>query len=411
MTNYKSKLKSIREYPEVSQMIMQGNFKESTLEGYLTVLGKYFEFQKMSPTELVNEAIDELGLHPAKQRVSGRFFRYMEAIKESHAKTTQNMHRACIKSFYKANYIIIPLGISKEKNAKPKIENMFDWPGGNPEHKAIIREMITHSNARNKAIILLMSSSGIGAREVRNLTIEKFSEDIVRNDIATLRIRRQKTDVDFTTFASPEAVEAVRQWLEVRKIEHQEYRENVMRKTGNDIGEDTCKCLFVSRRNNNIHPIENDAFGRIFRGISKKMGENYTNGKFDFNKVRSHNLRKFFNSTLKNAGIDSDMVEGWMGHELGAVKGAYNFDDAKAMKEIYAKNMGKVMVYTETVRVLDNEAAEEFQKLQSKIAQQEEANKALLQKMANLEMSEDAIFDRMLKKYPALAAVATGAEV
>lgn len=405
MATYKSKLSEIKKYPEIETMISQGNFRESTLNNYLSNLCKYFEFQKMSPTELINEGIEDLNKHPAQQRVSGRFFRFMESIKESHAETTKNMFRASIKTFYKANFITIPLGISKERKVQIKIENKFDWKGGNSEHKGIIRQMITHSNARNKAIILLMSSSGLGRQEIINLTTEKFFEDIDIDNIATLRLRRQKTDVDFITFASPECVQAVREWVEVRKIEHQVYREKIVNKSGQDIGEDTCKCLFVARRDNSIKPIEKAAFSAIFRKISKKMGENYENGLFDFNKVRSHNLRKFFNSSLKNAGVDSDIVESFMAHDIGNTKAAYNFDDVDALKEIYRSNMSRLMVYTESIKILDNESSGEIQKLQSKITQQEEANKVLLEKMANLEMNEDAIFDRMMKRIESKGAI------
>ena len=46
-------------------------------------------------------------------------------------------------------------------------------------------------------------------------------------------------------------------------------------------------------------------------------------------------MRKCFNATLKNKGCDSDLVEYFMGHTLGATKEAYNEYDPGDLKEIY----------------------------------------------------------------------------
>jgi hypothetical protein len=56
-----------------------------------------------------------------------------------------------------------------------------------------------------------------------------------------------------------------------------------------------------------------------------------------YNPIRSHNMRKFFVSTLKNNGCDSDIVEYFVGHTLGGSKDAYYEGDPDKLRYIYKK--------------------------------------------------------------------------
>jgi hypothetical protein len=48
-------------------------------------------------------------------------------------------------------------------------------------------------------------------------------------------------------------------------------------------------------------------------------------------------MRKYFNSNLKNAGCDGDLVEYFMGHTLDGSKPAYYEGNPEQLKEIYQK--------------------------------------------------------------------------
>jgi len=52
--------------------------------------------------------------------------------------------------------------------------------------------------------------------------------------------------------------------------------------------------------------------------------------------IRSHNMRKYFNSALLNAGADSFIVDFWMGHTLDETKSAY-FRASNGLRDIYLK--------------------------------------------------------------------------
>jgi hypothetical protein len=72
-------------------------------------------------------------------------------------------------------------------------------------------------------------------------------------------------------------------------------------------------------------------------------------------------MRKYFNSTLKNAGMDSERVEFMMGHDLGDTKNAYYRADAKKLKELY----GQYMAHLTIQKPLDVADSPEFRKIES----------------------------------------------
>src|SRR5690606_22944794 len=56
-----------------------------------------------------------------------------------------------------------------------------------------------------------------------------------------------------------------------------------------------------------------------------------------YNAVRSHTMRKYFNSALLNGGCDSFFVEYCMGHTLDDTRAAYFRGSPEKLKEIYEK--------------------------------------------------------------------------
>lgn len=74
---------------------------------------------------------------------------------------------------------------------------------------------------------------------------------------------------------------------------------------------------------------------KMFRAMSTKAKQN--TGKGIYNTIRSHTMRKYFNSALLNAGCDSFHVEFFMGHGLDNTRAAYFRAQPKELREIYAK--------------------------------------------------------------------------
>ena len=146
--------------------------------------------------------------------------------------------------------------------------------------------------------------------QIINLKVKDFKTGYdKKTEITTLILRREKTKVDFVTFLSPEASRVV--WG------YQDYRERTI-KTGetrrlhrlekqkvlsnNDY-------LFINRyipdalpesKKESERKLKHDSFMKMYKGISEKARMNTVKG--NWNIIRSHNIRKYFNSALLRNG-------------------------------------------------------------------------------------------------------------
>jgi hypothetical protein len=159
-----------------------------------------------------------------------------------------------------------------------------------------------------------------------------------------LKIQRTKTGVDFVTFLSPEASRAILEYLDYRSREVKEatpkrIKQLLKQKIVSDNG-----YLFVLRQiddsylqnfDEEIRKLTENAIQKMYRAISSKAKKNTQ--RRTYNTIRSHNMRKYFNSTLLNAGCDSFHVEYFMGHELDNTRAAYFRASPEKLKEIYQK--------------------------------------------------------------------------
>jgi integrase len=71
---------------------------------------------------------------------------------------------------------------------------------------------------------------------------------------------------------------------------------------------------YLQNLDEEIRKITENSIQKMYRAISSKAKKNTQRG--TYNTIRSHNMRKYFNSTLLSAGCDSFHVEYFMGHEL-----------------------------------------------------------------------------------------------
>ena len=68
-----------------------------------------------------------------------------------------------------------------------------------------------------RALVLVGVSSGLSSNEIINLKIKDFKYGFdEKTNITTLKLRREKTKVDLITFLSPEASQAVQDYLNYR---------------------------------------------------------------------------------------------------------------------------------------------------------------------------------------------------
>jgi hypothetical protein len=99
---------------------------------------------------------------------------------------------------------------------------------------------------------------------------------------------------------------------------------------------------------------------QAYKRLNEKLGTTTEAGMF--NPLRSHNMRKFFNTQLKNEGMDGDLIEYMMGHKLSGSKSHYYEGNPEKLKKIYARYVPFLTISKE----VDVASSPEFQELREK---------------------------------------------
>lgn len=317
------------------------NPKPSTTNIYLTALKIYCEWLGKTPTQLIDEADFETeNIKLKKRRKINNYLLDFKAFLRTKdiAPKSISLYFTAILSFYRRNQVELP-DLPREGRAEVLKENRYFL------NKDEIWEALNVCDVLERAVVLTGVSSGLSAEEIIELKIREFKEGYdSKTEITTLKLRRQKTNVDFITFLTPEASRAVWAYLKFRdkKPKNNNARRIKQLEKQNIASDDGY--LFILQRvpdeylttgNEELRKIKTKVFTGIYRKISLKAQKNTPEG--CWNIIRSHNMRKFFNSTLKNVGADHDFVEYCMGHRLSDTKMAYYEGDPVKLRNIYQK--------------------------------------------------------------------------
>lgn len=199
--------------------------------------------------------------------------------------------------------------------------------------KTIIRKALSVANPRMSAIIYFMASSGCARRETLNLTVQDYinalrdytdKTDIFevlndikgRNDlIPTFNILRQKTNKHFSTYCSPEAVGAINSYLLSR----------------------TDPLTDKSP----LFKIHEDYFTQAFERINEELGLGKVG---NYNRFRSHMLRKFHASALYNDGMSLDNVNDLQGKAKNKTDASYFMTNPDDLKYEYIKHLHAITI-------------------------------------------------------------------
>jgi integrase len=358
---------------------------ENTIDLYITAFVLFAKFTGFSPSKILKIAQSESdeGIKPHMMthfELIGSFREYLESStnnrKVPYAPSSIKCYVGQIKSFFTAYYLPVPASIrSVELRAKPRRENQKL-----PDREVILKA-IKIASIRDRAIILVGVSSGLAASDICNLTVKDFLEgyDPI-TEITTLSLRRQKTQIDFTTFLSPEASRAVKTYLMKRDLACLE------NKMLNDVMMVTPESpLFIKNKNFKKYMHSKNDSDRaltaysickdIYPPISKKI-EDSPIKPGTYRLIRSHNMRKYFSTTLRNAGVDGDIIEHMMGHTLGEVKQAYVKFDTEFLKKVYMENYLALLIDERA----DASTSPEFKALKEEnkeLSDQNDANRSL----------------------------------
>jgi integrase len=318
------------------------NSSDRTQKHYLSAMQIYTKFTGKTPVELINEAEKEIkdGILPRTRKIKKYLTGFRKHLQDSDlAEKTVQGYVSAVRSFYAAFEIDIPK-LQKSEKTVTILEENVPIPT-----KADLQATIKVCDVMEKAILLIGVSSGLSSNEIIKLKVKDFTKGYdPETKITTLSLRRAKVRFDFITFLSPEASQSVLDYLDYRNRKaksRKEERNNQLEKQKVFSENDYLLCKqripnsFLKTHDEKERQLKRDLFMKIYRTISEKAGKNSSEG--HWNLIRSHNMRRYFNSALLNAGCDSFHVEYFMGHKLNATQAAYFRASPEKLRELYLK--------------------------------------------------------------------------
>lgn len=315
------------------RFIDERDIKESTVKGYKTAVRKYCEYYDMTLEELIDEAINEEDdkipkrTRSLKQRLL-QFRTYL--IKETELEiSTIKSHITRLTTIYKYFEVDVP-ELPKLKDKEPEL-TYLDLP--NKKH---IKKAFQMAGIRIGSLILFMASSGTGRSECANLTVKDFIKaceehyteteliDILEElnssidpIVPTFNLVRIKTQKSYYTFCTPEATNAIVEWLLLKN--------ELLEENGEKLTLDESVWDLSPRQMNYHFQIINDA---LDWGFKKK-----------YRFFRPHTLRKFHAS---NIGLSAENVDFLQGRSKDKIHATYIKANPEKLKELYISVMDNV---------------------------------------------------------------------
>lgn len=384
----------------VKEFFLAKNIRESTKKHYLVRLRYYCSFIDKTPSQMIEEAEDEEEerLRMRKRKIRKYFLSWLEELQtKGYSRNSIGSLFTSVKTFYRFFEIELPqVSIELKKDNNKSFEKI--------PTKEDIKIALNFANIKYKAMILLMSSSGMGSSEIRNLTYGNFLESIKeyykptkneqfdiaqisevlqgkRNVIPTWKITRFKTGMPYITFSTPESLEAL--------LVYMNSRHNEQPFTSLD------DWIFVS----NGTQMSGHVLSTYFRRINEKAGfEKLKHSVF----FHTHALRKFFGTTLHKKGIQRLNYDFMMGHKIDQIAEAYikpNVDSLKleymqCLEDLSIESVKFRRIESEEIKTIVNELNEERQ-IRKQLEIEQEKTDAKVEKLE--EMVENLI-EKKLKE-------------
>ena len=333
----------------LQELAMTRNIKHSTMVRYRTIINYYVESQGMTLHDLILEAEKEedQGIRLKNRTIKKRLINHRNYLinERNYSNITIQKTMTGLRTIYNHFEIELPripkLNERSVKNTEPIYYD--DLPS-----KDLIRKAINLSKPLMKAIILFIVSSGCSRSETCSLTIQDFIEatneyhnstdiyDVLEelkdqdNIIPIFHVRREKTNKYYYTFCSPEAMTAIISYLNSRT--------------------DT---LTNDRK---LFKINKNYLNQKFQALNEQLG-NPTKGEYGL--LRTHMLRKFHASNLARGenGLSLDEIDSLQGRGKDTVRKSYYFDDPKELRKKYIRNIDKVLINNESVKIDSPEVA------------------------------------------------------
>jgi integrase len=373
---------TIDEDPRIQEFLCNRTLAKGTARRYLITLQHYCNATGLTPTELIDQAENEedLRLRMRERSIKKHFQTFKQYIEDrGFSPLNVSTSFAVIRTWYNDFEIQIPrFKISHKNVRKETIENL--------PNKDNIKHALKFSNLKFRAIILLMLSSGMGTSEIIHLTYNDFLKSIEtyvnhttdveeittkltqkynNNEliVGTWHIIRFKTKHPYYTFNTYESIDAILTYLQ------------------SDPPKDENSYLF--RGIITQTKITSKTFSTYFTNLNKKCGFGIPYRQIFF---RSHNLRKFFASTLFKNKIPELVTHHLLGHHIDTITEAYFKADIESLKNQYITCISDLSIKDTEVHTMKSP---EFIKVESELNETQRRLKRLEDVMEGRQLLEN----------------------
>jgi len=349
--------------------------KQTTREGYINCLRAYTEFLKKTPEQIIIESEEDIrsGKLMRERRIFNDLREFGESLESLDiAPMSVKARLTGVRSFYNFYNIQLPVLPKSSTKARPQLKHR-EIPT-----KEDIRETLTIADPLEKAIVLTGVASGLSVNEISNLKVKDFMDGYDKeSEITTLHLIRAKVGYEFYTFLTPEASRAIIEYINYRnrtsdRKDKERQDQLLKQKIAYDIKGTPIGYLFIDRhipseyltmenikKAEELRKINPRNIQKIYRELNERARKSSSFG--EWNLVRSHNIRKFYNSTMLANRAELFFVDFTMGHQIDSTRDAYYRADPKSLREEYAKYIPYLTIQKE----LNISESPEFQKLKS----------------------------------------------
>jgi integrase len=266
----------------LNEVYTRGTGSTKTRELYPKFLAYFLDFAKLSPDSLIKLA--EKDPQKAKQLLTDFM---IEKEKGGLARNTTVTIFYVVTSFLRENDIVI-------RGKGPKA---FPSARRKTVTKDDVRRFTRYSNQRLRAFVTMMKDCGMSPEDILKLKYGDIRKDLEAGKVPVkLSIIRTKTKVEHDTFIGPDSIQSLKDYLDARKIGTEKIPPEELK--------DDSPLFRTSRAE--VSPVSYNSLSTEFQRTRKRAGITFS----------IYDLRRFFSTNMKAAGVNETLVEFWMGHKL-----------------------------------------------------------------------------------------------
>ena len=390
--------------------------RKSTQRSYRCWFKNYVEFTEQTPSNLIDEALDDLKRDPREKQdiVLRRLIDFYNFMKTDYQKKPKGKDKTkyagkgvsdkvaharvgAVRSFYGTFGITVRMK-GRQSLPRPRVTNKRMRI--NAEQAKIL---VNHTrNLRDRAIILTLFQGGMDVSTLCSLKYGDIQEGLTKNEHPLkLDLYRPKTGVEYFTFLGKDAVKVIRAYISDRESRGTEFNSNTP--------------LFLKEKHK-PQAVTTNLIQNMMKIVAVNAGfiDDKNNGKA-FNPLGPHALRESFGSIMINSGVPDTIVDFWLGHAIGEMSEAYKsvqFDSLKKMylereklltvsgsqmdvKEIDEKINKKVQDETNNLSTLINILSRKNVNLENKLNKVERENSETKDEIKNLGKTVNALLKKL----------------